>query len=156
MVRIAGIPALLMHAPDECNAAFAFSNQYMAAVRTCMSKTYESSSLSNSAIGKTRAAKAAKGQRIYYEFRRCMVLMHVSLILTARAPAKVSCGVLNVDFVCAGPDMLSKSACCQAQTEVSPPKSAIGPQLDRDWTAIGRVPPVSPSPPSYVTSFLFA
>ena len=43
--------------------------------------------------------------------------------------------------------VLSKSTFWQRlQTEVSSPNSAVGPRLDGNWTAIGRVLPVSPCP----------
>ena len=80
--------------------------------------------------------RTAEGQRVYHEFRRCMVPTHVSLILTARAPAKVSFGVLNIDFFCAGPQtVLSKSACWQRTGLCRPTFHLRIPRLDGDWTS---------------------
>ena len=78
----------------------------------------------------------AKGQRMKYEFRRCLVPTHVSLSLTARAPAKVSFGVLNVDFVCAGPDGDAFPICLLGRAGRYKPKFRRRLlRLDRDWTS---------------------
>ena len=80
----------------------------------------------------------AKARQIYCEFRRCVVPTHVSLILTARAPAKVSFGVLNVDFVCAGPDTAFQICFLARAGSCKPKFHRRIPRWDSDWTAMGR------------------
>ena len=73
---------------------------------SCRLKCINSGNL-NCSIGKTRAAKGRRldrERRIYYEFRSCMVPTRASLILIARARAKV---------LVEGQTALSKSACWQ-------------------------------------------
>ena len=119
---------------------------HLGAVRNCMSKMYEqrqprdweNSSHERPAIG------PRKGNAI-------IVNLHAAWCLSRGADARlaqfdrthrVSSGMLNVDFVCAGSDSAFKMNLItgmgwKLQTGVLPPNSAIG----------RRVPPVSPCPP---------
>ena len=102
---------------------------YVGAVRTCVSKTYEQRQ--RPAIGPRKGKQSSMSLDM---FRRCIVPTYVSLILTARARAKVSSGVLNVDFVCAGPDSAFQ-ICLLARLEAA--NRSFRAEFC-DWTAIGR------------------
>ena len=103
-----------------------------------MSKTFGQQQLV--AIGKTRAAKRRQWQH-NYEFRRrgadvrlahtdCASLRKVESWFRLRRPRQ----------------RFPNPSDCWLQTEVSPPNAGIGPRLDGDWTATGRVNASEPLP----------
>ena len=63
-----------------------------------------------------------------------MAPTHVLLILTARAQAKVSFAVLNVDFVCGRPDSAFQICLLARAGSCKPKFHRRIPRLDGDWT----------------------